>query len=59
MTENFVSAAEQMSQVLGMPGYKFAVIEHPVSSADDRGLEQRAIRTIEFVQELILLDQKI
>ena len=38
MTERFVSAAEMMSRVLGMPGYAFAVIDHPVSSATDDGL---------------------
>jgi hypothetical protein len=30
MTERFVSAAEMMCRVLGMPGYKFAVIGHPI-----------------------------
>ena len=37
MTTQFVSAAELMSRVLGMPGYRFAVIDHPVSSATDDG----------------------
>ncbi|SVC41821.1 uncharacterized protein METZ01_LOCUS294675, partial [marine metagenome] len=35
MTTQFVSAAELMCRVLGMPDYKFGVIEHPISSADD------------------------
>ena len=47
MTERFVSAAEMMSRVLGMPGYAFAVIDHPVSSATDAELAQRARQTIE------------
>ena len=34
MTETFVSAAELMARVLGADGYPFAVIEHPISSAD-------------------------
>ena len=42
MTERFVSAAELMSRVLGMPGYGFAKIGHPVSSANDAGLEKMA-----------------
>ena len=42
MTENFVSAAELMSKVLGAPGYDFCVIDHPVSSATDLGLRERA-----------------
>ena len=46
MTERFVSAAELMSRVLGMPGYRFAVIGHPVSSATDDGLAAMARATI-------------
>jgi hypothetical protein len=46
MTERFVSAAELMSRVLGMPGYAFAVIGHPVSSATDADLAERARQTI-------------
>lgn len=47
MTERFVSAAETMGRVLGMPGYGFSTIEHPVSSADDTGLAARARAAIE------------
>ena len=47
MTERFVSAAELMCRVLGMPGYGFARIGHPVSSATDRGLEEMARLAIE------------
>ena len=42
MTTRFVSAAETMGQVLGMPGYRFAIIDHPVSSATDAELRVRA-----------------
>lgn len=54
MTTRFVSAAETMSRVLGMPGYKFAVIDHPVSSASDGELAQRAIATLEQSRFLLL-----
>ncbi len=47
MTARFVSAAELMARVLGMPGYAFAVIPHPVSSASDDSLRQMAQATIE------------
>ncbi len=46
MTTNFVSAAELMAQVLGMPGYAFAIIDHPVSSASDAALRERAITAL-------------
>lgn len=47
MTERFVSAAELMSRVLGMPDYPFAKIGHPVSSATDAGLAAMARLAIE------------
>ena len=47
MTTRFASAAEMMSRVLGMPGYAFVQIEHPVSSASDAELAARARATIE------------
>jgi hypothetical protein len=54
MTSKFVSAAELMAQVLGMPGYQFSVIEHPVSSASDSELEARAQQALNAIDDLIL-----
>jgi len=54
MTTRFVTAAELMSRVLGMPGYGFAVIEHPISSADDARLEALARATMEQLSKLLL-----
>ena len=54
MTSNFVSAAELMSRVLGLPDYEFAVIDHPVSSASDRALEARASVTVDALRRLIM-----
>ena len=47
MTVRFASAAELMSRVLGMPGYGFSTIAHPVSSASDAELAARARAAIE------------
>ncbi|MCH7817382.1 MAG: hypothetical protein IIC60_12520 [Proteobacteria bacterium] len=55
MTTKFVSAAELMAQALGMPDYKFAVIDHPVSSASDAELEARARTTLDAIRDLILV----
>ena len=41
MTDRFVSAADEMRRALGMPDYPFAVIEHPISNASRRELEER------------------
>ena len=54
MTERFVSAAEMMSRVLGMPDYRFATIGHPVSSATDQGLEAMARLAIEQGKALLV-----
>ncbi|MCH7672989.1 MAG: hypothetical protein IIB72_12575 [Proteobacteria bacterium] len=54
MTTSFVDAAELMAKVLGMPDYKFAVIDHPVSSASDVELETRARSALDSIQDLIL-----
>ena len=53
MTTRFVSAAELMSRVLGMPDYRFAVIGHPVSSATDAELAAMARATVEQARGLL------
>lgn len=54
MTQRFVSAAELMARVLGMPGYRFAVIGHPISSASDAELAEFARQTITQAREILI-----
>jgi hypothetical protein len=54
MTTRFVSAAELMCRVLGVPDYKFAIIGHPISSAGDEQLAEHARATIAQVRRLLL-----
>ena len=54
MTEAFVSAAELMCRVVGMPNYKFVVIGHPISSASQEQLAEYARATIEQARRLLL-----
>lgn len=54
MTSRFVSAAELMCKVLGMPDYRFAIIDHPISSASDGQLAAYARATIEQARQLLL-----
>jgi len=42
MTSAFVDGAELMASALGVRGYAFAVIGHPISSASDAELETKA-----------------
>ena len=54
MTTRFVSAAELMCRVLGMPDYKFAIIDHPISSASDEQLTEYARATMQQARSLLL-----
>ena len=42
MTTAFVDAAALMARAQGAVDYRFVVIEHPIASADDEGLLERA-----------------
>lgn len=55
MTETFVSAARVMAGALGATDYGFAVIEHPISSASDAQLKERARQTVELAREILLV----
>jgi hypothetical protein len=54
MTERFVSAAELMARALGMPGYQFTVIGHPIATASPAQLETFARRTVDDARRLLL-----
>ncbi len=53
MTTRFVSAAELMARVLGFPGYEFAVIAHPISSAGDDDLRAMAMAAMQQARRLL------
>jgi hypothetical protein len=46
MTTKFVSAADLMARVLGAEGYRYVVIEHPISSAALDVLADRARKAV-------------
>ena len=54
MTDRFVTAADEMRRVLGMPEYPFAVMEHPISSASTADLERQAEAVLERSLGLLL-----
>jgi hypothetical protein len=56
MTSAFVDAAQLMAQALGAGGYAFAVIAHPISSADDGELAAKARATLDQARALLLRD---
>ena len=55
MTSAFVDGAELMAHACGAPDYRFAVIEHPISSATDAELLERAGEIVRQAEELVLV----
>ena len=54
MTSAFVDGAELMASALGSPGYAFAVIGHPISSATDEELAAKAADTLAQAHALLI-----
>jgi hypothetical protein len=54
ITSAFVDAAALMARVCGMPGYGFAVVGHPISSARDEELADKARQTPVQAERLLL-----
>ena len=54
MTSAFMDAAELMARVQGVPDHPFTVIQHPIASADDAGLAQRAETAVAQAVEVLL-----
>ena len=42
MTDRFEKSVQVVAQVNGLPGYPFAVIDHPVANNDDVVLREKA-----------------
>jgi len=54
MTASFTSAADMMARALGAEGYRYVVIEHPISSASEEALAARARKAAEQAATLIV-----
>jgi hypothetical protein len=53
ITTGFVDAAALMARAAGFADYRFAVIEHPISSATDDDLAAKARATLEQARRLL------
>ena len=42
MTDRFVSTARVMAEFLGLPGYPFVTIPHPISNNTDEEIDAKA-----------------
>ena len=54
MTTKFVSAADLMAKVLGVDGYPFVVIDHPISSASGETLDAWARQAARESMDLLI-----
>ena len=54
MTSSFVSAADMMARALGAEGYRYVVIDHPISSASPDALAERARKAVSEAVTLLL-----
>ena len=54
MTASFTSAADMMARALGAEGYRYVVIEHPISSASPEALAVRAQKAAAEAAALLL-----
>jgi hypothetical protein len=53
MTDGFTDGAALMASALGVAGYPFVVIEHPIANASDAQLEAKARATIQQAGRLL------
>jgi hypothetical protein len=54
ITSAFKDAAALMARVCGLPGYGFAVVGHPISSASDEELADKARQVLVQAERLFL-----
>lgn len=52
-TDALRPSADAMARIQGMPGYRFAVVPHPVSSLDESQVEERARLAAPQVLEIL------
>ena len=54
VTHTFGRAADAMARVQGFPGYRYALMTHPISSLDEAQIRQRAREVLPEVLSILL-----
>ena len=54
ITDRFVRSAEVVGELNGLPGYPFAVIQHPVANNDDAALRVKAEAAVKAIVPLLM-----
>ncbi|MCH8190778.1 MAG: hypothetical protein IIC80_05420 [Chloroflexi bacterium] len=53
-TDKFLDACKSMARISGIPGIRWAVVPHPLGSAPDDILMERARSAVEQFEEIVL-----
>jgi hypothetical protein len=53
-TQPFAKTAESMATRRGFPGYRYILVEHPLSSARPEGIRQRAEKALPEVLGILM-----
>jgi len=54
MTDAFTATADALARACGMPGYRYAVIGHPIAPDGDEALRRKAIEAVRQCQEILV-----
>jgi hypothetical protein len=54
MTDTFTATADALAHACGMPGYRYAVIAHPIAPDGDEALRLKAADAVRQCQEILL-----
>jgi len=54
LTDAFTSAGELMASALGAKGYEFVVTDHPIASASNQEISERAQRAVRESTTILL-----
>ncbi|HKY77106.1 MAG TPA: hypothetical protein VJS45_13250 [Acidimicrobiia bacterium] len=53
MTDAFVTTADALARACGLPGYRFAVIPHPIAPDNEEALRRKAAAAVTRCVELL------
>ena len=57
ITEPFQGLAAGFAETLGIPGYHYVTVPHPISSKDEDALRLSAERVVDTIVQQLVLDE--
>ena len=56
-TEPFKSGAQAMTNLGGMPDYRFALVQHPIGSLTKKEIKDRALEAVPQILQSLVVDE--